>query len=150
MRRTTGQLLCLHALTMFCAKGADAAAAAHFASTGAPPGFDELARTREVLVDIYFGDRKVGEALALTRPGWLKFKSPAEVLPKLPQVIVSPQLAAALGGELPTNSSLVCSPSNAGQCGILRPQTIGIIYDDDRFRVDIFVSPRLLRPSLVG
>ena len=84
----------------------------------------------------------------MTRPGAFRFRSPGDVLSKLSDVIEMPELAAMLASELHTNSNAVCSQSNAPECGTISPQVIGIVYDEDRFRVDVFVNPRFLRTSL--
>ena len=91
-------LLCLLALTM-TAPAVAGAARATISATGTPDGFAELATARPTLVDLYFGNRKVGEALADTQPGLLKFRSPSDVLAKLPQVIVTPDLTSRLSGD---------------------------------------------------
>jgi hypothetical protein len=124
---------------------AEAAASAKIETAGIPPGFTELSRDREVLVDIYFGGRKVGEARAVTRPGYLKFKEPGKVLELLPNVEVTAELSAAMSAELPSNAALVCPDGTSQGCGMLSPQSAGIIYDEDRFRVDLFVNPKWLR-----
>lgn len=142
MRRITSHVLRLLALTMILPGTAEAAG---FISSGVPEGFNELASSRETFVDLYFGGRKVGEALAVTRPGYLKFKSPGQVLSKLPDVTGAPELTSALAGELPVNGEAICSQSNAGECGVLKPEVAAIIYDEDHFRVDIFINPRFLR-----
>ncbi len=114
-------------------------------TTGVPPGFNELASSRETLVDVYFGNRKVVETLVDTKPGTLRFRSPQEVLAALPFVIAAPELVSALTAELPTNSQAACAYSNLGNCGNLSPQVIGIISDEEHFRVDLFVNPRFLQ-----
>lgn len=127
-----------------------AAASATFTAVGTPADFDELADPRVTLVDVYFGAVKVAETLAVTQPGSLQFQSPGDVLAKLPQVIATPELNSALASSLPTNSAMACSQSNAGNCGLLAPQVIGIIYDEDHFRVDVFINPKFLRASHAG
>jgi hypothetical protein len=149
MRPFLHPIVWLLALTIN-APAVSATASAAFTATGTPAGFDELASSRETLVDVYFGDQKVAETLAVTKPGSLQFRSPDEVLAKLQQVIAAPDLRAVFAAELPTNSDLACSRSNAGDCGVLTPQAIGIIYDEDHFRVDVFVNPNFLRRSESG
>lgn len=146
MRRAIRNLLCLLALTT------NSAAVARLANVplspaGTPPGFSELESPRVTLVDVYFGDRKVGEGSATTRPGFLRFRSPTELIAKLPQVIAAPELTSALGADLPTNSQAVCSASNMTNCGVLSPEIVGIIYDEDHFRVDLFFNPRFLKTA---
>lgn len=144
MRRPLHALACLLALTMN-APAIARTANVTLGESGIPEGFGELAGTRMVMVDLYYGDRKIGETLAVTRPGFVRFRAPGEVLAALPGIIASPALSAALSGDLPANSSAACAQSNAGDCGVLRPQVAGIIYDEERFRVDIFINPRFLR-----
>jgi len=146
-KRIAVHLACLLALTMFVPDAAHATSPA-FAAAAAPEGFGQLASSRVVFVDVYYGGRKIGEAFGVTRPGAFRFRSPRDVLAKLSDVIETPELAAMLTSELDTNSKAVCSQSNAPECGTISPQVIGIVYDEDRFRVDVFVNPRFLRTSL--
>jgi Mat/Ecp fimbriae outer membrane usher protein len=143
MPRFTRPFFWLAALTI------SAPAPAEMASTslrteGTPAGFDELANARTAMVDIFFGDRKLGETLAVTKPGTLRFEAPAEVLRMLPEILDRAELLPSLSGELPTNASLVCTRSNSMLCGSIEPDVIGIIYDEDHFRVTVFVNPRFL------
>jgi hypothetical protein len=124
---------------------ASAAAAANLTAEGTPEGFTEIASPKVMLVDVYYGGRKIAETLALVRPGILQFRSPNEIVAKLPDAIESAELRAAIAGELPTNTDAACSMSNMTRCGSIEPQIAGIIYDEERFRVDVFVNPRFLR-----
>jgi hypothetical protein len=144
--------LCLAALTIFgtAASAANGARAATIEMTGIPSGFGELTRDRELLVDIYFGGRKVGEARVTTRPGFLKFKEPDEVLALVPNAEVSAELSSTFGAEFPANAGRVCPEGTTQGCGELSPEVAGIIFDEDRFRVDVFVNRkwlRLIRPE---
>ena len=130
------------ALTMIPAAPAGAA---NLTAAGTPEGFAEIAGPKVMLVDVYYGGRKIAETLALVRPGILQFRSPDEVLAKLPQAIESAELRSALAGELSTHGEVACSMSNRSQCGSIDPPVAGIIYDEERFRVDVFVNPKFLR-----
>lgn len=134
---------------------ASTAAAAEPGDTGstikaiaAPPGFSELTKFRETLVDIYFGGRRVGEARVEARPGFVRFRHPEQVLSLLPNIIMSPALTSAIAGELLTNTHRVCPEGTTKGCGALSPQIVGIIFDEDRFRLDVFVNPQWL--SVMG
>ena len=142
MRTVLRPIAWLLALTMIPAAPA---AAANLTAAGTPEGFAEIAGPKVMLVDVYYGGRKIAETLALVRPGILQFRSPDEVLAKLPQAIESVELRSALAGELSTHSDSACSMSNRSQCGSIEPQVAGIIYDEEHFRVDVFVSPKYLR-----
>jgi hypothetical protein len=130
-----------------CAIPAPAVAAASVfraQPSGPPPGFEQLEEPRELVVDVYFGGRKIGEAFASSTEGRLRFRNPQEILAEIPNVKADDALLAALSGELPTNSGLVCSKTNEGKCGSMAPDVASIIYDEDRFRADLFVNPRYL------
>jgi hypothetical protein len=114
-------------------------------ATEAPDGFDALERPREVVADLYFGGRKLGEAVAVIHPGSLRFEDPAKVVDLVADAADPASLLAALSGDLPTNSSLVCSAGKASGCGDLAPSIAGIIFNEDRFRVDLFLAPSMLR-----
>lgn len=121
-----------------------ASSAAIMQVAGPPPGFENLEAPREVLVDLYFGGRKIGDAFATAGGGTLRFRDPQAVVSKIPNVKSDPAVLSALTGELPTNSDQVCSKTNAGHCGSMSPPVASIVYDEDQFRADIFVNPRYL------
>lgn len=114
-------------------------------SSGVPQGFAELTRDHEMLVDVYFGGRKVGEAMVIARPGHVRFKDPQKVLALIPNLEISSVLSELFADELPSNASLVCPEGIAKGCGELAPELAGVIFDEDRFRLDVFVNRKLLR-----
>jgi hypothetical protein len=132
------------AATGFAGQSAAGATAAAIEAVDAPAGFEELARPREIVVDLFFGGLKVGEARATVRPGSLQFLAPADVAALIPNAIDRSRLAAGLSGELATNSSAACTEGGSSNCGKLAPATAGIIFDEQHFRVDLFVNPKLL------
>ena len=110
----------------------------------APQGFEDLQSERQVLLDVSFGGRELGEALATVRPGVLKFDDPAAVARLLPNLLSPAAVTEALSPELPSNSGLLCSAAVQRNCGSLKPDVAGIILDEDRFGVEIFLHPSLL------
>ena len=142
---------CLSLLTIFAAATSAAAVSAAFSvEAGTPSGFDELTRDREMLVDVFFGGNKIGEARVIAAPGKLRFKEPDQVLKAIPNVDLSNELAAAFAADFPTNAGLVCPDDTSPGCGHLKVQVAGIIFDEDRFRVDLFINPKwlkLIRPE---
>ena len=138
-------------LTMFSSAAAAAdGRSGGIESVGVPSGFGELTREHEMLVDVYYGGRKIGEAMVIARPGSLRFKDSSKLLAQVPNLDVSAELSEAFEGDLPTNAGLVCPQGGSKGCGELSPQNAGIIFDEDRFRVDLFINPRwlqLVRPE---
>lgn len=134
------------------ALGAEQPARLARVEVGAPEGFDTLTGPQKALVDVYFGDRRVGQATVTYQPGSLRFDEPAAVIALLPELADPDAVRAALAqADLPSHASRICAPgSDAGQCGRITPEVAGVIFDEQRFRIDIFINPRLLQVSRVG
>ncbi|HEU4650135.1 MAG TPA: TcfC E-set like domain-containing protein, partial [Croceibacterium sp.] len=114
-------------------------------SVGEPEGFANLTEAHTLLVDVYFGGTRKGEAKITTAPGSVTFEDPAALLALLPGLSDRATVAAALGGSLPANSQLACSiTSDPAQCGRLSPDVAGVIFDRDHFRIDVFLNPRFI------
>lgn len=115
-------------------------------ATEAPAGFEELQQQRLVVLDLYFGGEKRGMVQALIAPGTVTFAEPEEVIRLLPDLI-DPELVRATIADRPldSNTALLCPASTyTRDCGVLDPPTIGVILNESRFRVDVFISPQLL------
>lgn len=112
-----------------------------------PEGFEELTSERDVLLDVYFGGQKLGEVRAAIRPGFVTFKDPQSLARLIPDVALLPQLVAGLSGPMPANVSLACGPTRNEGCGTLQTQQAGLILDEERFKVEIFIHPGLLAKS---
>lgn len=111
-----------------------------------PPGFSSLTAEQTAVVDIYFGGKRLGDAKVTFKPGSLTFADPAKLVALLPDLADIPAVLAALSAnDLPSNARLVCTPgANPAECGHLAPRVAGIIFDQDRFRIDLFVNPQLI------
>ena len=134
----------LIALAAALAPASGQAESGGIAMTGAPPGFAELEQPRELLVDVYFGDRRLGEAWIVARPGFVKFRDPHHILGLIPNLKISPALAERIAAELEDNAGRACGPGNAQSCGGLAPELIAVVFSEDRFRLDLHVNPAIL------
>ena len=143
-----GSFSTLHALSVIMVSAvfthASQALAGNFA-VSAPQGFEHLAAERKTILDVYVGGIKHGEALASVQPGFVRFDDAQAVAQLIPDVTNVVELAAALGGTLPSNAALACSAGQRTDCGVLQPLTAGVIVDEERFRVDIFLNPALVK-----
>ena len=132
--------------------GAIAAAAAEpeegLFRTSIPAGFEDLSAPQTSLVDVYFLGQHVDVAMATFAPGSFAFVDPEAVIERLPQIARPGTVTVALSGDLEPNAALACGARAAPGCGNLEPDVAGVIFDADRFRVDIFVNPDLLDPQL--
>lgn len=127
----------------FLSRGVDAAPA-FSVSAGVPEGFEELLRPQRTMVDIYYGGRSIGTMMVDYTADALEFAHPEEIVERIPQVLNPTELASHLKGKLPTNAELVCEAGLVNGCGRLEPEVIGIIFDESRFRADVFVNPQQL------
>ena len=128
--------------------GSAAIASGSGLTAAAPQGFEDLTAERELVLDAYFGGRKIGEVRATVSPGTLAFAHPELVAAMVPDVADPAALASALSGPLPSHVALACGPEKLEGCGILLPGRAGVIFDEARFRVEIFTHADLLsRPD---
>lgn len=122
---------------------AHAAGKSGFAAS-APEGFEALSAEREVVLDAYYGGRKRGEIRARISPGHVRLDDPQAVAGLIPDAARMAELVTFLSGPLSANSALACGRFGTEGCGLLPEGHYGVILDEDRFRLDIFVSPDLL------
>lgn len=108
----------------------------------APAEFAALERPREQLIDLYYGNKRIGEAWIVAKPGSFRFRDPAHVLKLIPEAKAG--LAQLLSRDLDTHAGAACPAGQTQGCGRLEPETLGAIYDEQRFRLDLFVNPALL------
>ncbi|WOX04820.1 TcfC E-set like domain-containing protein [Microbulbifer pacificus] len=120
------------------------AAAAFTLETSAPAGFEDLTEPESLVADIYFGGRPVGTAQISVDLHTVQFSHPEAVFKLLPETLQPDAVLSALSEAQPRNSNKVCRLKSQLDCGYLVPESVGLIYDDSRFRVDIFIAPSLL------
>lgn len=113
--------------------------------TSVPEEFEELLQANTTLVDVYYGGDFLLTTLAEYTVDTLAFSEPTLIVSRIPNVIGRLALSNRLTGPVPTNSDQLCPASGASKaCGALQPSFIGIIFDESRFRVDLFVHPDML------
>lgn len=110
----------------------------------APRGFDDLTAPRTLSVDLYFAGEKVGEALARLQGGSLEFNDAEAVAQLIPNLKQAAAFLVALRAPLPGNVALACGRVRTENCGRLPSNQFGIIFDEERYRVDLFVPPEML------
>lgn len=117
----------------------------------APEGFEELSSEREVVLDAFFGGVKIGEVRAKLTPGMIEFSDPDGLVQLLPLAAGSARVREIFAGELPSNVSRACTSSDQTDCGDVEPRPAAVILNEEQFRIDIFLDPRLLpRKDLVS
>ncbi|WP_168204063.1 TcfC E-set like domain-containing protein [Aliikangiella coralliicola] len=116
-------------------------------TTTAPEGYDDLLEPQLTLVDIFYNGNFVGSSMASYSPETITFESPQEVVSLLSNIRDSEIVLAGLSLPLATNQSYVCFYQGQPGCGVLTPREVGVIFDESRLRVDIFVNPSLLEKT---
>ncbi|WP_422449934.1 MULTISPECIES: TcfC E-set like domain-containing protein [unclassified Endozoicomonas] len=114
------------------------------AATNPPAGFEDLSSTQQSLVDIYFGNRYIGSQLASFSPGIIELPNPAELVRQIGNLNDPTLIVSTLTGELNSHSDRVCLNDSSQNCGILETRVAGVIFDESRFRVDIFINRRFM------
>jgi hypothetical protein len=145
-RRIRALALGCTALAAILAPSVGHARASPTITVGEPAGFANLADEQPLLVDIYFGGLRRGEARIVVTPETVSIDDPAAVVALLPDVADRGAVQAALGArDLPANSDRACSATSDSRiCGRLVPETAGVILDRNNLRLDVFLNPRLL------
>jgi len=142
----------LRALALGCAVATVAAlpsaghADAPVITVGEPEGFANLIGQQTLLVDVYFGGVRRGEATVLATPDAVTLRDPSALVQLLPQVAERAAVEAALAApNLPAHADRACAQgADPTTCGRLSPEVAGVILDRNRLRIDVFLNPRLL------
>lgn len=109
-----------------------------------PPGFEGLMEPQTTQVDVYYGDSFLVSVLASFTPTDIEFLQPALIVARIPDLLDPKTILAPLSSALPNNSQLLCLRGTQTGCGQIIAETVEVIFDDSRFRADLFVAPRLL------
>lgn len=118
---------------------------------GAPPGFENLDVPQRTLVDVAWGGRALEPAPAIYTDSTIRFVDPEAVVAQIEGLIYPGSVVEALSGRLPANRELACVDRGVPEgCGVLEPETAGVIFDADRFHVEIFVARKLLRLATIS
>ena len=116
---------------------------------GAPPGFEELVRPQTTDVDVYYAGEKVGNTLATYTPESIELLDPHAISNMIPHLIDKDVIAKSLSGSLDTNAGHVCLSDLQRECGIITPSIAGVIFDENRFHLYVFVNQLQLQPQAI-
>jgi len=128
----------------FAAESTEAASppASFIRSTGAPPpGFEDFTRAQTTEADIYFGGEYLLSTLITYDLSEVTIDDPSAIIDSIPTIKRPELIAAALSSALPSHAQQVCHKRAKSDCGTLSPDLVGLIFDESRFRVDVFLHP---------
>ncbi len=111
-----------------------------------PPGFEDLTGPQINSVDIYLHNRYIASGLATYDLETITFNTPENFIDLLTNLLDPEAILAELKKPLDNHTEKVClNHSQNNDCGTLKPNVIGVIFDESRFRVDIFINPLQLK-----
>ncbi|MBT4017366.1 MAG: hypothetical protein HOE62_05410 [Alphaproteobacteria bacterium] len=124
-------------------------------TSAAPKGFESLTEPQTTLVDVFFAGRPIASTLATFTADTITIANPLEVVSNIPNVKNSETVLTSLTGELNSNTDLVCPQITEkvsaevrkalmADCGRLLPKVAAIIFDESKFRLDVYVGPEFL------
>ncbi|GEM_PF-3420395 len=118
---------------------------------GAPPGFENLDVPQRTLIDVSYGGRDLPVASATYTESTIRFDDPQAIVQEIDGLLYPSRVVEALSGRLEANVELACTePGVPEGCGLLDPETAGVIFDSSRFHVEIFVNRRMLRMARIN
>lgn len=110
------------------------------AAAWVPAGFEHLLEPQTTMVDVYYGGRYLQSQLATFSPGEIHFKQPVKIANNIPNLLDRSRIQTWLSESLSSNESLLCHSRGQSNCGILTPEVIGVIFNPQSYRVDVFVA----------
>ena len=115
-----------------------------------PAGFEDLAVSQQSLVDIYYGNRYLTSQIATFDNTRITLSNPAAVVRLIKDLNNPALIESALSAELNTHNALACPTRIDSNCGLLNPKVAGVIFDESRFRVDLFINRAFLNTRAAG
>lgn len=115
-----------------------------------PPGFESLLEPQTTLVDIYFAGTFLTSQLATFSPEEITFSNPPAIVARIPMLLDTAAVLEALSGSIPTNLAYRCQYEGQNNCGSVAPEVAAVVFDEDRFRADLFVNGDLLAVRSAG
>jgi hypothetical protein len=109
-----------------------------------PEGFEYLTAAQTTEVDIYFGNEMILSTMARFDLTSIEFINPQEIVALLPQIKEPAAITSAISGTLNPHTEELCLNKLQHNCGILKPSIAEIIFDANRFRVNLFINPLYL------
>ncbi len=96
-------------------------------------------------MDIYYGGRYLQSQVATFTSEAITLPNPAAVVARISDITDPALFTRLLSGEIQANSGEVCAPRQTRGCGRINPEVVGVIFDENRFRLDLFINRRYLQ-----
>ena len=115
-----------------------------------PVGFEDLAGPQTNQIDVFFQNKLVVSTLATYDFETIRFQDPTLIVDKIEDLIEPEIILQQLDQPLANNIDHICLQHVAREdCGTLQPNIAGVIFDESKFRVDLFINPLQLKVKSV-
>jgi hypothetical protein len=111
---------------------------------GAPDGFEQLAQPRLSQIRLVYGGEKLGAFRAHITPASLAFDFPEQIVAAVPSLKEPLRVENILRNAMPLHSEFLCTEKRKTDCGVLRPDIAGIIFDERTLTAELFINPTFL------
>ncbi len=119
-------------------------------SKDVPSGFEDLAGPQINQVDVYFQGKFLLSADATYDFESLTFHQPEIIIQNIDALLDKQYILENLRQPLEVNSDLLCLAQTSNpNCGNLSPNVAGIIFDEGRFKLDLFINEKFLEVQYV-
>jgi hypothetical protein len=119
-------------------------------SNSVPAGFEDLTGPQTNQIDVYLHNKALVSTLVTYNFETLSFKNPEIVVNNIEDLIDPSVILKILNRPLETNTHKLCLQHvESNDCGTLKPNIVGIIFDESRFRLDLFINPLQLKTKTV-
>ena len=106
-----------------------------------PPGFEDLSGPQTTQADMYFGGEFLASVYVEYDPYSVQISDPLGAVQLIPNLKDPQYVAQVLSGPLDPNADALCTATQRVDCGSLTPGIAAVIFDEGRFRLDLFVHP---------
>ncbi len=106
-----------------------------------PPGFENIDTPRTTEIEVWYGGRLRGRAIAEFTSRWIRFRQPDKVAGLIPGLVAKEHVVAALSGEISSHKQQICRTEQQEACGLIEPEIAGVIFDAGNFTAVLFVAP---------
>lgn len=108
---------------------------------GPPPGFENLSTPQRTAADVYFGGRFLTTAFVEFDLQTVTIEDVESIIAKIPNVKNTRLVVQTLADKLPSHSESLCTTRRRENCGRITPEVAAVIFDESRFRLDLFLHP---------
>ncbi|MFK8027758.1 MAG: CS1-pili formation C-terminal domain-containing protein [Gammaproteobacteria bacterium] len=121
-----------------------------YVSNNVPEGFEDLAGPKINQIDVYYQGSFLISTEATYDFETLTFHSPEIIIENISYLLDPDFILKNISQPLEINSDQLClSHSSNIDCGVLEPNVAGIIFDEGRFKVDLFINPQQLEVQFI-